>query len=285
MPDTPKCLVVVGVGLIGGSIALAARSCGRNWRVVGVARSEASRQRVLKSSVVAEATTDLAAAAQRADVLIACTPVSEVARTLLTAARHCSAETLLTDAGSTKRQIVADVEGGLAGKSAAPAFVGSHPLAGDHRSGPESARADLLADRLVIVTPSGRTPTGVADRACAFWESLGAESRQMAPAEHDAALARTSHLPHLVAAAVAAATPTDALPVTATGWRDTTRVAAGPPALWRDILLANRGDVVAAIESVEGALSEFRQALVDRDADRIEQLLEQGRRRREAVGD
>ena len=118
---------------------------------------------------------------------------------------------------------------GWPARRSGPRFVGSHPLAGDHRTGPEHARADLFEGRTVVVTPTEHTRPAAVTEVSGFWQSLGANVAQMTPAEHDAALAVTSHLPHLVAVALAAATPTELLPLTASGWRDTTRVAGGDP--------------------------------------------------------
>lgn len=278
-------LVVVGVGLIGGSVALAARERGVAHRVVGVVRSEASRRRVLASGVVEHATRDLAAAAASADAVVVCTPVGALERSLLRAAESCPAGVLLTDAGSTKAELVAGVEAGLARLAARPLFVGSHPLAGDHRTGPESARADLFAGRLVVLTPTPATPPAAIEYAEGLWHGLGAQTTRMPPAEHDRRLAQTSHGPHVVAASLAAATPADALPLTATGWRDATRIAAGDPELWREIVMANRGATVAAIDRVLAELAGVREAIAGGDHALLTDLLTRARERRDAVGD
>lgn len=283
MPADFDRIAIIGVGLIGGSVALAARQ--RGHAVKGFARSEASRQRALEAGVVAEATIDLAEAVADADLVLACTPVGQIAPSLIAAAGHCPAGAVLTDVGSTKQAIVRDVEAGLSQRPTGAAFVGSHPLAGDHRTGPEFARADLLAGRCVVVTPTDATLPGSADRVSEFWESLGADVTQMPAAAHDAALAQTSHLPHVVAAALAGTTPHEVLPLAATGWRDTTRVAAGASALWRDILMTNRPPLEASLSALADRLEAFRQALAAGDAAAVEQLLEQGRQSREAVGD
>jgi len=285
MPATLKRLAIIGVGLIGGSIGLAARRRRLAEEIVGVVRSESSGRRAMECGAVDSATTNLETAVAKADVVVVCTPVSQVAGHLLQAASACPQSALLTDAGSTKQRIVADTEAGLAKLGAAPSFVGSHPLAGDHRTGPESARHDLLEGRRVVVTPSENSAADAVDRTQQFWRSLGAETVEMSPADHDRALSHTSHLPHLIAAAVATATPSEALPLTATGWRDHTRVAAGDPALWRDILLANRGYVIAALNEFEETIGDFRQAIADRDGEKLQHLLDQGRQRRDVVGD
>ena len=278
-------VVIVGVGLIGGSIGLGAKKRGLASEIVGVVRSESSQQRAKDSGAVDATTTDLAAAAAAADVVVVCTPVSQITGHLLAAAAACPEGALLTDAGSTKGRIVEQTEAGLAKLDAPPAFVGSHPLAGDHRTGPEAARDDLLVGRRVVITPSNNSPAAAIERTHAFWQALGAETLELAPEAHDQLLARTSHLPHLVASALAAATPEAALPLAATGWRDTTRVAGASATLWRDILLANREESLAALHDFQTQLTAFADALASDDAQATEQLLEQGRQRRDAVGD
>ncbi|MEN1678741.1 MAG: prephenate dehydrogenase/arogenate dehydrogenase family protein [Planctomycetota bacterium] len=290
MPDSPATpefgrLVVVGVGLIGGSIALAARRAGAYEEVIGVARRPESRQRALDAGVVAHATTDMAAAVATADTVVICAPVGAIAGTALAVARACPPGCLLTDAGSTKAGIVEAIEHAIAAEQLPVAFVGSHPIAGDHRTGPEAAREDLFDGRSIVVTPTPATPPDATLRATRFWRSLGGETLSLSPAEHDRLLALTSHLPHVAAAALAGVTPAEALPLTGGGWQDTTRVAAGDPALWRDILLANRADVMAALDTLQGGLTAFRQAVSDEDPTKLLHLLAEGKDRRDAVGD
>jgi prephenate dehydrogenase len=146
-------------------------------------------------------------------------------------------DVLVTDAGSTKRRIVAEVE---AHPRALAAFVGAHPIAGSERKGVAHARADLFEGRVCVLTPTARTPPERRDRARRFWELLGCRTLEMAPDDHDAALARTSHLPHAVAAALAAAVPAELLALAAGAYRDGTRVAGSDPDLWAGIFLENR---------------------------------------------
>ena len=168
---------------------------------------------------------------------------------------------LITDAGSTKEAIVTTVDAALSGRRAGSPFVGSHPLAGDHRGGVEFARADLFDGRTVVVTPTAETRPAAVVEITGFWQSLGAHVTTMTPAEHDAALAATSHLPHLVAAALAAATPEKLLPLAASGWRDTTRVAAGDPKLWQPIFATNRQHVLAALDRFVEKIAGLRESL------------------------
>jgi prephenate dehydrogenase len=220
-----------------------------------------------------------------AQLVVVCTPVDLVADYVVQAAAACPKNAVITDAGSTKVAIVSAVDTVLAGRREGPRFLGSHPIAGDHRTGTEYARASLFEGRTVVVTPTDATPAGTLEQITHFWESLGARVTAMSAAEHDAALAATSHLPHLVAAALAAATPRELLPLTAGGWRDTTRVAGGDPQLWRPIFATNRPQVLSAIEQFEASLSALRNALETKDDGQFEQLLLDAKRTRDALGD
>jgi prephenate dehydrogenase len=181
--------------------------------------------------------------------------------------------------------IVSAVDTALAGRGDGPKFVGSHPIAGDQRTGVEHARADLFDGRTVVVTPTGATDPPAITMVTRFWESLGAHVVTMNAEDHDATLAATSHLPHLVAAALARATPPELIPLTAGGWRDTTRVAGGDPRLWRPIFASNRQHVLAALDGFERCLAALRTALADEDDGRFEQLLQEAKRTRDALGD
>src|SRR5262245_19610456 len=224
-----RTLTIVGVGLIGGSVGLAAKRRGLAERVLGAGRQRASLDRALALGAIDEGLLDLSAAVHRADLAVFCTPVDGIAAQVLAAAPGCAAGTLLTDAGSTKAAIVRGVEGRLPD---GVAFVGSHPLAGSEKRGPEHADPDLFLGRLAVVTQTPRTDPAALERTAAFWRALGSRVRVMSPEEHDRALALTSHLPHLMAAALAGVLPPELHELTAGGFRDTTRVAAGEPSLW-----------------------------------------------------
>jgi prephenate dehydrogenase len=284
-PPYPR-VAIVGAGLIGGSVGLALRERKLAGRTVALARSEESARRVLRAGVVDEATTSAGEALLEADVVVVATPVGQVAESVLAALRLARADALVTDAGSTKGSIVAAVAAGLASvdRGNLPAFVAAHPLAGDHRTGPESARGGLFQGAVTVLTPSADTPAEAVARARAFWSSLGSRVEVLSPETHDAMLALTSHVPHVAAAAVAATTPAEALPMAATGWADTTRIAGGSPELWRDILLANRGPVAAGLRSLGDMLRAYAVALDAGDGPTVERLLAEGRRRRDALG-
>jgi prephenate dehydrogenase len=235
----------------------------------------------VQRGAVSEATTDVASGVAAAELIVVCTPVGKIVEYVRQAARHAPRGAILTDAGSTKGEIVAALDGSLPSEAA---YVGSHPMAGSEKNGPEFAEADLFEDRVVIVTPTEYTPPSALKIVEAFWQSLGARTFRMTPQEHDAAVATVSHTPHLAASALAAATPAELLPLVGGGWLDGTRVAAGDVELWRQILTENRPHVLRSLEEFEKTLASFRDALARGDEAALVHLLEQGKRRRDAVG-
>jgi cyclohexadieny/prephenate dehydrogenase len=274
-------LTIVGVGLIGGSIGLAAKRRSLVRMVRGLGRQQASLQRALAVGAIDEAHLDPQAALSEADLVVYCTPVDQIAGQILRFAPWCRPGALLTDAGSTKAAIVAEVEGSLPDGLH---FVGSHPLAGSEKRGPEFADAELFQGRWTVTTPTARTQTQPLAQVESFWTALGSRVKRMAPEAHDRALALTSHLPHLLAAALAGSLPADVHELVATGFRDTTRIAAGDPRLWTAIFTHNRDAVLSALDALEGKLQAFRQALADRDWTTLDQLLAQAKKVRDALG-
>ncbi len=281
-----NCVTIVGVGLIGGSVGLAARARNVAKQIVGVGSRPATLDTARKRGAITDIATEPAAAVARADLVVICAPVDHIVEQARRFAPHCRAGTLITDTGSTKARIVGEIEQAAAEPTWAKdvRFVGSHPLAGNEKRGPQHASADLFEGRTVVVTPTDRTPAEDVDAVSDFWKSLGAKTVQLPPAEHDSALALTSHLPHLLAAAIAGATPERYVTLTAGGWQDTTRIAASDPVLWRQILLANRENLLDALAGFSSRLSEWRQALEHRDAAAMERLLAEAKRIRDAVG-
>jgi prephenate dehydrogenase len=274
-------LTIVGVGLIGGSIGLAAKRRGVARRVLGVGRRQASLDEALAVGAIDAAFLDPAPAVHQAQLTVFCTPVDQIADQVLALAPGCSPGTLLTDAGSTKAGIVNAVDGQL---PEGIAFVGSHPLAGSEKKGPRFASPDLFHGRLTLITPAPRTDPGAVERIASFWKALGSQVRVMPPEEHDRALAFTSHLPHLAAAALAGILPPELYELCATGFRDTTRVAAGDPDLWSAIFAQNRSAMIAAVDALQACLVEYKRALIDRDRAALDTLLAQAKRTRDALG-
>jgi prephenate dehydrogenase len=279
-------VAIIGVGLIGGSIGLALRERKLARRVIGIGRRATSLESAQARGCVTETTTSIASGVKEADLVVVCTPVELIAQHVSEAAAAAPKHCIITDAGSTKAQLIADAERALAGSPPRVAFVGSHPIAGSEKSGPEAAVANLFNGRVVVVTPTDQNADAAVVAVEQFWESLGACVARMHPAEHDAIIARTSHLPHLVASALAATTPGNgnSLPLTGSGWADTTRIASGDPELWRQILLANRGPTLNALTDFETVLKTWRDALENGNGPLLVELLKEGKSRRDAVG-
>jgi prephenate dehydrogenase len=269
-------LTIVGVGLIGGAIGLAAKKRGLAQRILGVGRDPARLDNARRLGAIDEARLDLADACADSDCVVFCTPVNRIVEQVAVAARACPASAILTDAGSTKQAIVDAVT--------SERFVGAHPLAGSEKKGVEHAHAELFVGRWTVLTPTPRTSPDVLDGVRSFWLTLGARVRLMTPADHDRALALTSHLPHLVASALAGLLPDDLRELTATGFRDTTRIAGGDAEVWTPIFQHNRAAVLAALGQLEQRMQQFRQALAKDDAGQIDQWLLQGKKVRDALG-
>ncbi|HTQ38005.1 MAG TPA: prephenate dehydrogenase/arogenate dehydrogenase family protein [Pirellulales bacterium] len=277
-------VAIIGVGLIGGSIGLALRKKGLAAEIVGIGRPQSgpNLEKAKQLGAITSSVTDMPQGMAAADVVIVCTPVGEIANHILLAAKGSSDQTILTDAGSTKAAIIRKVEAALKpGKR----FVGSHPLAGSEKKSVEFARADLFEGRVAIVTPTSRTKAADAKEIADFWSALGSNVLTMSPEIHDLALAGTSHVPHLISAAVAANTPPADLPLTAGGWRDLTRIAAGDPALWTQILLENQAHVLKSLAGFEKKVTAFRTAIERGDAAQLHALLTEGKQVRDALGD
>jgi prephenate dehydrogenase len=277
-------VAIIGVGLIGGSIGLALRKRGLAGEVIGIGRPESRPhlENAKQLGGISGSTTNIQQGVANADLVIVCTPVSDIAYYLIEAAKASPDHALLTDAGSTKVSIVAKVESAMPpGKR----FVGSHPLAGSEKTGVQAARPDLFEDRVVIVTPTLHTKAEDLQAATDFWAHLGAKVLELSPEVHDEALAGTSHLPHVMAAALAGITRQTDLMLTAGGWRDVTRIAAGDPNLWTQILLENRVNVLKSLTGFEKKVQAFRSAIEREDAALLRALLTEGKQVRDALGD
>jgi prephenate dehydrogenase len=282
VPHAPwPTVAIVGVGMIGGSIAAALRARRLADRVIGVGRSAASLAAAKRQGLVDEVATDVAAVAA-ADLVVVATAVGSIPALLDQVDAVVRPGTLLTDAGSTKKSIVAAWE--KRRRSRRGRFVGGHPIAGSHRRGPDAADAKLFEGRVTVVTPVAATPAADTESVAGFWSALGSTVFMMPPREHDRLLAMTSHAPHVIAAAIAAATPAEARRLTAGGWRDTTRIAAGDPDLWADILLDNAGDVAKALSRIAAVTEKILAALESGDRRRLVSLLKRAKEDRDAVG-
>jgi len=268
-------IAVVGVGLIGGSFAAAMRSRGLAARLLGVGRAAGSLDRAVALGLVDDVVSP-AEAARRADVILLATPVGATLQVLTEMAPHLRDQACLTDAGSTKSDVIAAARQALGDRMAQ--FVPAHPIAGAEKSGPDAASPALFEGRRIILTPVPENHSQTVQRVREVWAATGGLVQDMAPDVHDTVFASVSHLPHLLSAVYMAqvADSPDAtlrLAQAGTGFRDFTRIAAGSPEMWRDIFLANAVAVRAELNEVRRLLSDMDQALATHDATALETLL------------
>lgn len=277
-------VVILGVGLIGGSVAAAVRQRYPDCQVVGIGRSEERLQAAMAAGLLTDWTTECTAELLGLrSVVVVCLPVHLIVDQVLTLADLCSDGVLITDAGSVKAEICTGIE---QSEKASRLFVGSHPIAGGEQGGFEYADADLFEGKVCVVCDpdiSSRAQSSNVERVSHFWRLLGCEIVRMSPEDHDRALALTSHLPHVIAAATTAAVGEENLRLTGSGFRDTTRIAAGSSSLWKAILAGNRKNVIAAIRRAEDSLREYRAALDCQDDDQVELLLERAAKCRSSL--
>lgn len=256
--DWPRRVAILGVGLLGGSVALAMRRVRPKTTFVGYARSEEKCQRLLESGIVDIAVRSIEEASGDCDVIVVATPVDQIAAMAITAAQASPNSCLITDVGSTKRRIVEAVS---LEPDASSKFVAAHPIAGSEKSGAQFADETLLDEKLVVLTPSDQTDANQLEKADHFWRLTGGQTKQMSPLEHDAHLAAVSHVPHLVSALVARMADPESRPLVGSGWQDITRVAAGDPTLWTAICQENRVAIGQQLEKFSGELDRLRQLI------------------------
>lgn len=275
---------ILGVGLLGGSLGLALRRKGLAAEVSGFARRESSAREALEHQAVDSIHLDPAEAVRDADLVVCCTPVAQMASLVARCQNHLTPGALVTDVGSVKESVVSSLEGPV--EAAGGQFIGSHPMAGSEQSGVGAARDDLFAGAVTIITPTERTRPPTVAAATQLWATLGARVLTLTPRRHDELVSRSSHLPHIAAAALAhyildPGQHDDLAPLCATGFRDTTRVASGSPAMWRDIVLANRKALLNALEGFESTVANFRQLVQAADPQAIETFLTAAKERRD----
>ena len=278
-------LSVVGLGLLGGSVAKAARAARLAQEIVGVGRKATSLEPALREGAVDRITTSLDEGLAGADMIVLATPVATLERQLPEIWRAADAQALVTDVGSTKAGIVKAAE--ALGGTRPLDFVGSHPMAGSNLAGFAVSRVDLFQGATVILTPTDRTPPDAVKRVTGFWEALGGRVTAMDPSTHDRAVAAISHLPHFVVdALVAAVVDMDPrfLEVAARGFKDTTRIAASDPVVWREIFQQNRQALGEALGAFRRALTSLERVLDSNDNAAIEAALEQIRKTRADLG-
>jgi prephenate dehydrogenase len=270
-------LGLIGCGLMGGSFALAMKRAGLVKRVVGYSKSPSTTERARQMGVIDVEAPSALLAVSGADIVLIAVPVSATEATFKAIRHLIGADTLVMDVGSTKRDVVDAARRVL--RENVGVFVPCHPIAGKELSGVEHADADLYVGRQVILTPIERTQTSQLQRAVDVWTALGSQVQKMSPQAHDAAYAAVSHLPHLIAFALINAitgqsNSKEFMGLAGPGFRDFSRIAASDPTMWRDVLIANREELLAQSQIFQEHLRAFERLIASSDGDALETLIE-----------
>ena len=273
-------LTLIGVGLIGGSFALALREAGLVREIVGVGRSAENLSAALGMYVIDVSVTDLAQAVQGADLVLLAVPVGQMGESMAAIAPHLGAHTVVTDVGSTKQDVVTLARQYLGAHLSR--FVPGHPIAGAEKSGVKAARGELFRERNVVLTPLAETDAAAVELVTRLWQGCGAKVSQMDPADHDAVFAAVSHLPHVLAFALvdyiaSQANAEQLFGFAASGFRDFTRIAGSSPEMWRDICLANRDALLQQIGGYEQELVQIKVLIEAGDGTGLEALFGRAR--------
>ena len=276
-------VVIFGVGLIGGSFARALKKAGAVETVVGIGRSAASLARALELGIIDVIGADLQSALDGADLVLIAAPVAQTENILAALAPHLRPGTVVTDAGSTKTDVVAAARRALQEKVAQ--FVPGHPIAGRESNGPDAAIDDLYQGKKTVLTPLAENAPAAIERVAAAWRLCGALIHRLAPEEHDKVFAAVSHLPHLLAYALVddiASKPHAGLlfQYAASGFRDFTRIAGSSPEMWRDISLANKDALLGELDAYQAQLARLRASLAAGDGAGLEAVFANARQAR-----
>jgi prephenate dehydrogenase len=273
-------VAIIGVGLIGGSFSLALKEKKLCGHVVGAGRSAANLKTALERGAIDSIAADAAAAAQDADLVLVAAPVAQFEQILVSIESKLKPKAIVSDAGSTKRDVIAAARKGLGGKVAR--FVPAHPIAGAEKSGAGAASADLFRGRRVVLTPLAENGREDIETIAGAWTAVGARVSRMTPEEHDGVFAAVSHLPHLLAYALVndvSRRPNSAqlFGYAAGGFRDFTRIASSHPEMWRDICVANSDQLLKEISNFSVELESIRRYLENGDAASLEKLFAEAR--------
>jgi prephenate dehydrogenase len=266
-------IAVFGPGLMGASLLMALRAKKPETKLSVWARRDEALREVMRRGLADSASSDAAETIRGADVAVLCVPVDRMAEVAVAIAPHTGADTLVTDVGSTKEKLVSRLEKDFAANRN---FVGSHPMCGSEESGLDAARADLYEGALCVVCPTSASRPELISRAEELWKSVGARVTQLSPADHDAAAAAASHVPHVAAAALVELIGRERpefRELCATGFRDTTRIAAGSPDLWSAILAENAEKTAVALSKLEAILASYREAIIKADRQQMTKRL------------
>ncbi|NQU08089.1 MAG: prephenate dehydrogenase [Candidatus Abyssubacteria bacterium] len=262
-------VAIIGVGLLGGSVGLTLKARGMCGKVIGLGRSPASVEAGLEMGAIDEAAGELVEAAAGADLVVVCTPVGSVAGVIEEVESFLEEDCVITDVGSTKQDIVRAVE---QLRRAGSMFVGSHPMAGSEKKGVRNASAGLFDGATVFLTPTPSTDERTAGVIREMWERFGGKIVELEPEIHDRVMARTSHLPHIVAALLVAGLRVleeKRMGLVGKGFLDTTRIASSDPEMWADICMSNLEEVREAVVTLRNDLDEFNLYLTEGEYEKI----------------
>lgn len=281
-----KKLVIIGVGLIGGSFALALRHAGMVKHCVGIGRSPKNMQRALELGIIDEIANDPASALKGADFILLAMPVGQTDQVMAQIAPYVEDGTIISDVGSTKQDVILAARTHLARQLAH--FVPSHPIAGTEFSGAEAADIHLFCDKPLIITPLKENSVEAIDLVTTLWQRCGAKVTRMPAAQHDRILATVSHLPHILAFSLmnhvlcnSDDQPEEVLRFAGNSFRDCTRIASSSPEMWRDICLANQETLLKQIDTYQAQLTYLRTLLANHDGEALERTFAAARELRQ----
>lgn len=278
-------VTLIGVGLLGGSLGLALKKRALANHVHGYVRRESSVAECLLCHAVDSASTDLEGSVRDADLIVFCTPLAQMAALAKSFSPHVQPGALITDVGSVKGQLVQELNPVF--RQVQAEFIGSHPMAGSEKMGVSAARPDLFERAVCVVTPGPDSAPASIERIETLWRSVGGLPLRLAPDVHDEIVARSSHLPHVLAAHLASAVldpkaRAEQRQLCANGFRDSTRIASGSPEMWRDIVVMNRKHVARALGEFSASLTEFQAILERNDAAELENFFRKAKSLRDS---
>jgi prephenate dehydrogenase len=273
-------VTVVGIGLLGGSLAIAMKKNHLAREVVGVSRRQAALQFAVKNKIIDHGISNIVKAVENADFVILATPIQTILSLLGTLGPHLKRGCIVTDVGSTKTSIVQAAQKHLPGHVL---FVGGHPLAGSEKKGVEFSDPALFNQSFCLLTPTDKTNRGALDKVNEVWTRVGANVKTLTPDEHDAILAYTSHIPHLLAYGLINTIPSQYLMYGSTGLKDTTRIASSSPEVWNDICMQNSKNILKSLDEFVGVLANYRKAIVTRDESTVTDFFKKAKEKRDTL--
>ncbi len=269
-------VAIVGTGLIGGSMALAIKKKGLANEVIGVSRHKKSLLTAKKNGVIYRGSQNLGII-KDADLVVLAAPVNTILNLAEPISKIVKPDCIVTDVGSTKREIVSELE------MVFPGYVGSHPLAGSEKRGVVNAEAGIFCGTLCILTPTRKTDKKALDKIKKLWDAFGARVLLLPAGSHDKILSFVSHLPHVAAFSLISIIPEKYLKFAASGLKDTTRIAASDSQLWSDIFLSNSKNISTAISSLQDVLSRIKSAINRKDRKLLASILKEAKKKRESL--